>query len=257
MKPDSLGADRQCVFDGIKTYLSSLPVMKALMAGIPFRLYIAAEDVVIGIVFVIYILAFLLLYSFRGFFVYFLALHLHLQSSFLLCRSFFFFDLLHHHEFLWTCFDLAVSNSIYALLDPFVTRILSAATGSNFQRRCRESSCHRLVIGSISSVAAGSCCAPCHRLDFSTPSPGVLSRYAVWRLFIIGVRWTLLRRPSLVDRKIGATVHCCSPPLGRSWTVAAMVNRHRDSLLLRLSHWAILYLPLLSYLLALDLDYRR
>jgi hypothetical protein len=65
MKPGSLGADRQCAFDGIKTYLSSLPVMKALMAGIPFQLYIAAEDVVIGIVFVICILAFLLLYFFR------------------------------------------------------------------------------------------------------------------------------------------------------------------------------------------------
>jgi hypothetical protein len=44
------GADQQCAFDDIKTYLSSPPVMKAPMAGIPFRLYIAAEDVVIGAV---------------------------------------------------------------------------------------------------------------------------------------------------------------------------------------------------------------
>jgi hypothetical protein len=42
------GADQQCVFDDKKKYLSSPPVVKAPMAGIHFRLYIAAEDTVIG-----------------------------------------------------------------------------------------------------------------------------------------------------------------------------------------------------------------
>jgi hypothetical protein len=45
-----LGADQQRAFDDIKKYLSSPLVMKASMAGIPFRLYIAVEDVVIGAV---------------------------------------------------------------------------------------------------------------------------------------------------------------------------------------------------------------
>jgi hypothetical protein len=45
-----LGSDQQHTFDDIKKYLSSLPVMKAPMAEIPFRLYIAAEDAVIGVV---------------------------------------------------------------------------------------------------------------------------------------------------------------------------------------------------------------
>jgi hypothetical protein len=40
--------DQQRAFDDIKKYLSSPPVMKAPMAGIPVRLYIAAEDAVIG-----------------------------------------------------------------------------------------------------------------------------------------------------------------------------------------------------------------
>jgi hypothetical protein len=44
------GADQQCAFKDIKRYLSLPPVMKAHMARIPFRLYIAAEDAVIGIV---------------------------------------------------------------------------------------------------------------------------------------------------------------------------------------------------------------
>jgi hypothetical protein len=44
------GADQQCAFDDIKKYLSSPSVMKAPMAGIPFRLYIAVEDVMIGAV---------------------------------------------------------------------------------------------------------------------------------------------------------------------------------------------------------------
>jgi hypothetical protein len=43
-----LGADPQRAFDDIKKYLSSSPVMKAHMAGIPFQLYIAAKEVVIG-----------------------------------------------------------------------------------------------------------------------------------------------------------------------------------------------------------------
>jgi hypothetical protein len=51
MKPSSLGgADQQYTFDDIKKYLSSPLVMKAPMVRIPFRLYIAAEDAVIGVV---------------------------------------------------------------------------------------------------------------------------------------------------------------------------------------------------------------
>jgi hypothetical protein len=42
------GADQQRAFDDIKKYLSSPPLTKAPMTGIPFRLYIIAEDVVIG-----------------------------------------------------------------------------------------------------------------------------------------------------------------------------------------------------------------
>jgi hypothetical protein len=44
------GADQKCTFEDIKRYLSSLPVMKAPMAGILFKLYIAVEDGVIGAV---------------------------------------------------------------------------------------------------------------------------------------------------------------------------------------------------------------
>jgi hypothetical protein len=44
------GANQQCAFEDIKRYLSSPPVMKAPMAEIPYQLYIAAEDVVIGAV---------------------------------------------------------------------------------------------------------------------------------------------------------------------------------------------------------------
>jgi hypothetical protein len=44
------GENQQRIFEDIKGYLSSPPVMKAPMAGIPFWLYIAAEDVVIGAV---------------------------------------------------------------------------------------------------------------------------------------------------------------------------------------------------------------
>jgi hypothetical protein len=46
-----LGVDQQRAFDDIKKYLSSPPVMKAPMAGIPFRLYIVVEDAVIGVFF--------------------------------------------------------------------------------------------------------------------------------------------------------------------------------------------------------------
>jgi hypothetical protein len=45
-----LGANQQRAFEGIKRYLSVPLVMKAPMVGIPFRLYIAAEDAVIGAV---------------------------------------------------------------------------------------------------------------------------------------------------------------------------------------------------------------
>jgi hypothetical protein len=38
------------VFDLIRKYLSSAPVLKALKVGVPFILYIAAEDKVIGVV---------------------------------------------------------------------------------------------------------------------------------------------------------------------------------------------------------------
>jgi hypothetical protein len=44
------GADQQRAFNDIKRYLFSPLVMKATMAEIPFRLYIAAEDVMIGVV---------------------------------------------------------------------------------------------------------------------------------------------------------------------------------------------------------------
>jgi hypothetical protein len=44
------GVDQQRAFDDIKKYLYSPPVMKAPMVGIPFQLYIAAEDAVIGTV---------------------------------------------------------------------------------------------------------------------------------------------------------------------------------------------------------------
>jgi hypothetical protein len=51
MKLSSLGgADQQHTIDDIKKYLFASPVMKAPMAWIHFRLYIAAEDAVIGAV---------------------------------------------------------------------------------------------------------------------------------------------------------------------------------------------------------------
>jgi hypothetical protein len=45
-----LGADQHEAFDLIKNYLSSTPILKAPKIGVPFRLYIAAEDKVIGVV---------------------------------------------------------------------------------------------------------------------------------------------------------------------------------------------------------------
>ena len=44
------GAKQQEAFEKIKYYLSLLPVLKALRRGVPFKLYIAAEDKVIGAV---------------------------------------------------------------------------------------------------------------------------------------------------------------------------------------------------------------
>ena len=51
MKPNLLwGAIQQEAFEKIKYYLSSPPVLKAPRRGVPFKLYIAAEDKVIGAV---------------------------------------------------------------------------------------------------------------------------------------------------------------------------------------------------------------
>jgi hypothetical protein len=50
MKPSLLGAEQQHDFDDIKKYLSSPPVIKAPRTRILFRLYIAVEDGVIGVV---------------------------------------------------------------------------------------------------------------------------------------------------------------------------------------------------------------
>jgi hypothetical protein len=44
------GEDQERDFDNIKKYLSLPPVMKAHIADIPFRLYIAVEDAIIGVV---------------------------------------------------------------------------------------------------------------------------------------------------------------------------------------------------------------
>ena len=44
------GAEQQEAFEKIKKYLSSPPVLKAPKRGIPFRLYVATEDKVIGVV---------------------------------------------------------------------------------------------------------------------------------------------------------------------------------------------------------------
>ena len=51
MRPNLLGgAKQQEAFEKIKQYLSSPPVLKAPRRGVPFRLYVAAEDKVIGAV---------------------------------------------------------------------------------------------------------------------------------------------------------------------------------------------------------------
>jgi hypothetical protein len=50
MKLSLLGAEHQRDFDDIKKYLSSPPVIKAPRTRILFRLYIAVEDGVIGVV---------------------------------------------------------------------------------------------------------------------------------------------------------------------------------------------------------------
>ena len=44
------GAEQQEAFEKIKTYLSSPPVLKVPRRGVPFRLYVAIEDNVIGAV---------------------------------------------------------------------------------------------------------------------------------------------------------------------------------------------------------------
>ena len=44
------GAEQQESFEKIKNYLSSPPVLKAPRRGVPFRLYVAAEDKIIGVV---------------------------------------------------------------------------------------------------------------------------------------------------------------------------------------------------------------
>jgi len=43
-----LGAEQQESFEKIKNYLSSPPVLKAPRRRAPFRLYVAAEDKIIG-----------------------------------------------------------------------------------------------------------------------------------------------------------------------------------------------------------------
>ena len=51
MKPNLLGgAKQQEAFEKIKYYLSSPPVLKTPRRGVPFKLYIAAKDKVIGAV---------------------------------------------------------------------------------------------------------------------------------------------------------------------------------------------------------------
>ena len=44
------GAEQQESFEKIKSYLSSPPVLKAPRRGVPFRLYVAVEDKIIGAV---------------------------------------------------------------------------------------------------------------------------------------------------------------------------------------------------------------
>jgi hypothetical protein len=44
------GVEQQEAFDLIRKYLSSAPVLKAPQVGVPFRLYIVAEDKVVGVI---------------------------------------------------------------------------------------------------------------------------------------------------------------------------------------------------------------
>ena len=44
------GAKQQEAFEKIKIYLFSPPILKAPRRGVPFRLYVAAEDKIIGVV---------------------------------------------------------------------------------------------------------------------------------------------------------------------------------------------------------------
>ena len=44
------GAEQQESFEKIKNYLSSPSVLKAPRRGVPFRLYVAAEDRIVGAV---------------------------------------------------------------------------------------------------------------------------------------------------------------------------------------------------------------
>jgi hypothetical protein len=44
------GAEQQEAFDEVKRYLSSPPVLQAPRRGTPFKLYVAADDCVIGAV---------------------------------------------------------------------------------------------------------------------------------------------------------------------------------------------------------------
>ena len=44
------GAEQQEAFEKINVYLSSPPMLKASRSGVPFSLYVAAEDKVIGAV---------------------------------------------------------------------------------------------------------------------------------------------------------------------------------------------------------------
>ena len=44
------GAEQQESIEKIKNYLSSLPMLKAPRRGVPFRLYVAAKDKIIGAV---------------------------------------------------------------------------------------------------------------------------------------------------------------------------------------------------------------
>ena len=50
MKPNLLGGGQQGAFEKIKYYLSSPPILQAPRRGVPFRLYVAAKDKVIGVV---------------------------------------------------------------------------------------------------------------------------------------------------------------------------------------------------------------